>query len=327
MPNSATNAEDSCQYWPIAELGEGGMGKVYLAVNSGAELAALKVLPPERREDRRFAMRFQREIEIAARFDHPHVVRSKETGTLGDAPFLAMEYVDGINLLQLVNCCGPLSVPDACEITRQAALGIAHIHESGVIHRDVKPSNAMLTGQGLVKIVDLGLAIAIDDQAAHDELESTEQLVGSFDYIAPEQAHDSRTVNAAVDLYGLGATLYQLLTGAPPFDGTEFNTPIKKLMAAVTCQAPCVRERRTDVPAELATIIARLLAKNPEERLASATELAQALANFVEGSDLVSLATSAAARREGADSTANEPAFSTSNCRSSLTVDFETPVV
>jgi serine/threonine protein kinase len=265
------------------------MGVVYLCVESEANFVAIKTLPARRWNDSRAVARFIGEIDLARRFDHPNVVRSLDAGRAGGVPFLVMEYADGMDLARLSSCCGRLSIADACEIARQLALGLKHIHEQKVIHRDIKPSNAVLTRKGTVKILDVGLALAFNEGQMRERYSFSEQVVGSLDYMAPEQASNSRAVSPAVDLYGLGATLFQLLSGNPPFFGAEFNSPLKKFIAATTRQAPRVTEFRPDVPDQLASLVACLLAKNPADRVASACDLAAALYPFAEGSNLAQL--------------------------------------
>jgi serine/threonine protein kinase len=297
------------------------MGIVYLALQANTKFVAIKTLPDRRRSDARAIARFQREMELAMRFDHPNVVRAIDAGLTDGVPFLVMEYLDGIDLSKLLDCCGTLAIANACEIVRQMALGLENIHQCGAIHRDIKPANAMLTRQGEVKILDVGLALAADGVDPCDASTTSNHMVGSFDYMAPEQAKDSRAVDRTVDLYALGATLYQLLSGEPPFSGVEFNSPLKKLWALETRPAPSVSALRPDVPPELAALVARLLAKDPADRFGSGAELAAALAPHTVGSNLFSLIDEVQNRRTRQMS-ANRVARSTSSDGSSATVDF-----
>jgi serine/threonine protein kinase len=309
-------------YRLLSKIGEGGMGTVYKALHMTLQkVVALKVLADNQSSSRRAIARFRREMTATARFDHPNVIRATDAGHFEGVYFLIMEHIDGVSLSRLIDRCGPLSVANACEIVRQAALGLDHIHRCGAIHRDIKPANVMLTRHGQVKIIDMGLALVSDDAEAHCNLATSEELVGSFDYMAPEQARDSRAVNLAADLYGLGATLYQLLAGKPPFAGAEFSSPMQKLLAAAGRPAPPVNDGRRDVPAELAAIVARLLAKNPADRFASAAELAAAIAPFSAASDLVQLAALADSERRP-EKVTRQPASSTSNDLSSITIDY-----
>jgi serine/threonine protein kinase len=309
-------------YRLTSKIGEGGMGSVYRAVHATLEkVVALKVLTRNRARSRLAIARFQREIRTTARFDHPNVIWASDAGDIDGQHFLVMEHVDGLNLSQLVARCGPLSVANACEIVRQAALGLEHIHQCGAIHRDVKPANAMLTRQGQVKIIDLGLALSNGDDRDRDDCSDSQELVGSLDYIAPEQAHNSSAVSVAVDLYGLGATLFQLLSGKPPFAGADFDSPLKKLIAIAARPAPSVHEYRPEVPFELEKIVARLLAKDPGDRFASAAELAAAIAPYSMCSDLPGLATVAGARPSSQE-VVNNSTCSTSSCVSSITIDY-----
>jgi serine/threonine protein kinase len=309
-------------YKVIARLGEGGMGVVYLARDTEWRYVALKTLTVRRRCDRRAIERFEREIDLALQFDHPNVVRAIDAGYVGEVPYLVMEYLDGLDLSKLLECRGALAVADACEVARQMALGLEEIHQSGAIHRDIKPANAVLTRQGVVKIVDVGLALVAREVDECAWATTSAHVVGSFDYMAPEQASDSRAVDRSVDLYALGATLYQLLIGEPPFSGSEYNTPVKKLLARQSRPAPSVSARRPEVPSELAALVARLLATNPAERFQSAAPLAAALVPFTGGSSLPELIANTDANRPW-QAPMDRLASSTSSDGSSATVEFD----
>ena len=277
-------------YQLIRKLGEGGMGTVYKALHTRLNrVVALKVLPPDRMRDDVAVARFQREMRAAGTFDHPAIVRATDAGDLDGTHFLVMEYVEGLDASTLVERMGPLPIADACEIIRRAAEGLAHVHERGMIHRDVKPSNLMVTPAGQVKILDLGLALLQDQAHATHELTTVGQFLGTLDYMAPEQVDDSHEVDARADLYSLGASLYKLLTGSPPYAGEEYRSPLRKLKGLALLPVPPIRECRADVPPELAAIVEKMLAKEPESRFASAAEIATVLASFASGSSLKTL--------------------------------------
>lgn len=277
-------------YRLLKPLGSGGMGTVYQALHTKLNrVVAIKLLSPEKLTATARA-RFEREMQIIGQLEHPMIVRATDAGVVDGVPFLVMELVDGIDLERLLHRCGPLSVAAACTIIRQAALGLQHAFERGVIHRDLKPSNLMLgrapQGGWQVKILDLGLALFEEPALGADELTADGQLMGTVDYMAPEQGENTHAVDIRADIYSLGATLFKLLTGSPPLaDGTR-TTTLKKLAALTAIVPPDVRTLRPDVPAELAILIQRLLAKSPEQRPTRPVELAELLAPFAGAMDL-----------------------------------------
>jgi WD40 repeat protein len=221
------------------------------------------------------------------KLSHPNLVQATDAGEANDTPFLVMEYLDGVNVARVLDEAGPLPIAEACELARQAALGLAEIHAQGLVHRDVKPSNHKQTSAGVVKVLDLGLALLRESPAA--EATSSQTVLGSFDYMAPEQSDHPHGVTRAADLYGLGCTLYHLLTGGPPFPAPPYESPLQKLKAHATASPPDVRALRPDIPAALASLVGRLLAKDPRQRPHSAAEVAAALAPFAQSADLLHL--------------------------------------
>jgi eukaryotic-like serine/threonine-protein kinase len=211
-------------------IGRGGMGTVFRAVHTKLDkVVALKILSGKRWNDPAAVVRFEREMKAVGRLSHPHIVRATDAGDAGGIPFLVMELIDGDNLSALVRRSGPRPVAEAIAWVRQAAVGLEHAHRNGVIHRDVKPSNLMLDREGIVKVLDLGLALptaepAIDETAfgestgspGDSNLTSASHTVGTIDYMAPEQKRNAHRVDARADVYGLGCTLWYLLTGTPP---------------------------------------------------------------------------------------------------------------
>jgi serine/threonine protein kinase len=208
------------------------MGTVYRAVHTRLKKPfAIKVLHIDRTADPHAVARFQRELEAIGRLDHDNIGRATDAGEVGGLHFLVMELVDGIDLSRLIRHRGPLPIADACELARQAALGLQCAHERGLVHRDVKPSNLLLSAQGELKVLDLGLALLSHGRRASGELTATGQVMGTADYMAPEQWEASHSVDIRAEVYSLGCTLHTLLTGRPPFGGAEYDSVMKKMAA------------------------------------------------------------------------------------------------
>lgn len=290
------------EYVLLQKLGEGGMGTVYKALHTEMDrFVAIKVIRQDRLEGGWALSRFRREIKAVSRLDHPHIVRAYDARAVDETHFLVMEYVDGSNLNELAHRCAPVSVADACELVRQAALGLQCAHEHGLVHRDIKPSNLMLTRQGQVKVLDLGLA-RIRTAGHLGETTALGEVMGTPDYMAPEQTFDSHSVDIRADIYSLGCTLYGLLAGVPPFGGSLYPNALAKLDAHRTQPPPPMRSFRRDVPDGLLAVLDRMLAKEPQQRFATPTEVAVALERFARRSDLIRLA----ARAEGRSTEARD---------------------
>ena len=277
-------------YEVLERLGEGGLGVVYKARHTQLrKLVAIKLLRPDRTADAKADVRFRREIQAIGQLQHPHIVAATDAGEIHGAHFLVMELLDGQDLHEVVRSRGPLPVYEACDLIRQAALGLQHAHEQGLIHRDIKPSNLMLTKQGVVKVLDLGLArlnpttSAVEEIAANLEMGDatvTGAIVGTIDYMAPEQFTDRHHIDGRTDLYSLGCTLFFLLTGRAPF--REAGSDLwQRLAAHGTQPIPSIRQIRSDSPPALDQLLQRLLAKLPQDRFSSAAEVAAALESFV----------------------------------------------
>jgi serine/threonine protein kinase len=280
-------------YHILAPLGKGGMGTVYLArVARGAEgekgrqgeqteggsvpsspcpdVVALKVLSPRRaREEERMLLRFRREMELGKHLEHPNVTRTFDTGEVGGVNYIAMEYVPGQSLRQILAAGGPLAVPDAARIFAAVAAGLQHAHEKGLVHRDLKPANIMVTPEGQAKILDLGLALLLGETLPDDPsiVGGQGYILGTMDYIAPEQTMNATDVGPWSDVYALGCSLYHALTGVPPFPG---GTSKQKRHWHRTETPPPIDALNPAVPAEFARLVEQLMAKQPADRPASA---------------------------------------------------------
>jgi len=259
-------------------LGAGGMGEVYLAEHMlMGRRAAIKVLPGQRSEAPERLRRFLTEIRAQGRLGtHPNLAVAYDAGEHEGRVYLALEYVPGTDLQTKVAQSGSLPSDVALDCIRQTAAALAFAHKHGIVHRDIKPSNLMLTPQGQVKLLDLGLAqlAASESQATDATRTQAGLLLGTPDYIAPEQAQDASRADARSDLYSLGCTWYYLLTGRPPFAG---NSAIEKLRAHALEPPPCLLDSRPEVPPATAAMLEMLLAKRPEDRYQSADELSDDL--------------------------------------------------
>lgn len=280
------------QYRIISKLGSGGMGAVYKAFQPRLNrFVAIKMLPAGLLDNDIARQRFDRELKAAGKVLHPNIVTAFDAGQTGNTDYLVMELVEGFDLAQLERCVNPLPIAAVCELIRQASLGLAQVHQLGLVHRDIKPANLMLGPNGQVKILDLGLALLQQSMATESgaELTNTNQMMGTFDYMAPEQCVDSHAVDQRADVYALGATLFRLLTGSAPFAHRRSLTQVGRLSAKLLENPPSPSELRNDVPAALATLVERMLAREPEQRVASAAEVARLLAPFCRSADLEKL--------------------------------------
>jgi WD40 repeat protein len=263
------------RYRVVRLLGAGGMGAVYEAEHRVMQrLVALKVIKRACTADAAALGRFRREVRAAARLSHPNIVTTYDAEDAGETHFLVMEYVEGTDLGRLVRERGPLPVDRSCDYVRQAALGLQHAFEQGMVHRDLKPHNLMLTPDGRVKILDFGLACFASETASAAGVTGTGLVLGTVDYIAPEQADNAHEADIRADLYSLGCTLYHLLAGQPPF---PTGTPLQKVMAHVEKNPQPLTELRPDVPEELMLVLDRMMAKKPRDRYQTPAEVALAL--------------------------------------------------
>ncbi len=267
-------------YRILRSLGEGGMGKVFLAVREGTQLkVAIKVLPPKKAlEESQALQRFRREIELSQRVKHPNLARTFDFGEEDGVHFMVLEYVPGESLYHVVKGegGGPLRVPDASRFFLKVAGGLEAAHAAGLIHRDIKPSNIMITPDGDARILDLGLARATGEETA---LTRPNVVVGTLDYASPEQLVNATAVDRRSDLYSLGCTLYFTLAGRAPFEGGDIVYKIFK--QRMEDPEPLERVAR-GVPAAFAAIVRKLMAKNPDDRYSTCDELRADLARWTD---------------------------------------------
>jgi WD40 repeat protein/serine/threonine protein kinase len=267
------------RYRVVRLLGTGGMGTVYEAEHRVMRrLVALKVIKGAYTANAAALERFRREVRAAARLSHPNIVTTYDAEDAGETHFLVMEYVEGTDLGRLVQEGGPFLVYLACEYVRQAALGLQYAFEQGMVHRDLKPHNLMLTPDGRVKILDFGLARFAREAASAAGVTGTGLVLGTVDYIAPEQADNAHQADIRSDIYSLGCTLYHLLAGRPPF---PTGTALQKVMAHQNKDPQPLTELRDDLPEGLMLVLERMTAKDPRQRYQTPAEVALALAPFI----------------------------------------------
>jgi len=299
VPGAAPNQEpplnllDHARYQIEERIGAGGMGTVYKARHKLMEReVALKVIHSRLMERPAAIKRFRREVKAAARLTHPNIVTAYDAEQAGDLHFLVMEFVPGWSLAQVINDRGTLPIGEALDTVRQAALGLQHAHEQGMVHRDIKPANLMVVSghdkdtshpspptphqstTRQIKILDFGLARLMSELEPAGALTEDGSIMGTPDYMAPEQSHDSHQADIRADIYSLGCTLYHLLAGQPPF---PTGTILQKLIAHQTLQARPLGELRPEVPVEVVRVVERMMAKDPVQRYQTPVDVAQAL--------------------------------------------------
>jgi serine/threonine protein kinase len=277
-------------YRILDRVGKGRMAGVYKAVDSRGQVFALKVLPPSKTIDTEAFGRFRREAHLAIRLRHPSIVRTFGLGAMNDVHFIVMEFLDGETLQTILETRSTLPPVEVARIGFLAALGLQHLHEHGFVHRDLTPANLMLipapaagqnTLRSLVKILDIGLGRRLHDPANTEPtqgLTNEEDILGSRDYLAPEQARDARKADVRSDIYSLGCGLYHALAGKPPF--ADKNAVRQILRHAHEQQVP-LPEVDPTVPEPLDSIITTMMAKEPAQRYQTPAELAKVLQGFL----------------------------------------------
>src|SRR5262245_10883556 len=268
------------KYKLLERIGFGGMGQVFLCEHMYMRRrVAIKVLPPAKAEEPAALGRFYREARAAAALDHPNIVRTHDIDQDGNLHFLVMEYVDGSSFLEIIRKIGPMAIDRACHYIWQSVQGLVHAFRVGVIHRDIKPGNILIDRTGVAKILDMGLArfYHTDDDMLTKKYDE-KSVLGTADYVAPEQTVNSHDVDVRADIYSLGATFYFLLAGHPPFPE---GTVSQKLIAHQTKQPVPIDRLRPEVPPELALVVRRMMAKSITERFQTPAQVYEALKPFV----------------------------------------------
>ena len=286
------------KYKLLGHLGSGGMSSVYLAQHKISEqLRAIKVLPRKKVADKSYLDRFYLEARAAASLNHPNVVRIYDICNESDTHYMVMEYVDGDDLYEIVTADGAIGIEDAARYTAQACEGLSHAHGRSLVHRDIKPANLLRTNDGDIKILDLGLALVNQDDSESLTLLYNDKVMGTADYLSPEQAVNSHEVDYRADIYSLGCTLYYMLTGHPPF---PTGTLAQRIAMHQTKEPADIRESRPECPAALVEVCNKMMRKDPEERYHDCQEVKAALTQLLESGALV--AQPAAVATVGGDS-------------------------
>jgi serine/threonine protein kinase/putative intracellular protease/amidase len=272
------------RYEVIRELGRGGMGAVYLARHKVMNrLVALKLIRPDLTRNQKIVERFMKEVHVSAQQSHPNIVTAFDAQRDADSLFLVMEYVEGINLHDWIRKNGPLSIRQACHFALQIAQGLEHARRRALVHRDIKPKNLIVARNGRIKILDFGLATLHDTEKANEtrELTQTGVVMGSPDFISPEQASDAKKADSRSDIYSLGCTLYFMLSGRVPF---EYNSVAEKIGAHLHVPPPDPRTVRPDIPDDLAQYTLQMMAKSVDQRPQSYVEIMNFLRNYAKQS-------------------------------------------
>lgn len=283
------------RYVILDRIGSGSMGRVFKAHHMMMDrVVALKIIAPEISSNQRVGARFQREMKLVGRLDHPNVVRAYDADQLNNILYIVMEYVQGQSLGQRLKK-GPIPPLEMIDYAAQAALGLAHAHEQGIVHRDVKPSNILLADDKKVKILDLGLGVLMEADTSATFATADGIAVGTVDYMSPEQAC-GRDVDGRSDIYSLGCSTYHLLTGKLPFPG---DSPIERLGKRISGRHTPITDHLPDLPSSVIQVLDKLMAPKPHERYADAAEAAKALQSLIKPKSRASVAQSASASAGG----------------------------
>lgn len=262
-------------YVLLDKLGQGGMGMVFKAEHRVMKrIVALKTLSPEITKSPELVARFRREVQVAARLDHPNIVTAFDAAQDGETHYLVMQFVQGEDLSDRVRREGVLPLSAALDVLTQAATGLGYAHEQGVIHRDIKPSNLLVDENGIVRVLDMGLARLEAIEETSSDLTGSGAVMGTIDYMSPEQAENTRQADARSDIYSLGCTLFYLLVGRPPFQG---NTVVQRILAHRDAEIPSLREFCQEGTADINQLFQKMVAKQPADRFQTMTEVVAAL--------------------------------------------------
>jgi eukaryotic-like serine/threonine-protein kinase len=265
------------RYIILDRIGSGSMGRVYRAHHQMMDrVVALKIIAPEIASNDRVVARFQREMKLVGRLDHPNVVRAYDADQIHKILYIVMEFVSGRSLAERLKK-GPIPPAEMIDYAAQVALGLAHAHEQGIVHRDIKPSNILITDERKIKVLDLGLGVLMDADGSSTFATADGIAVGTVDYMSPEQAC-GRDVDGRSDLYGLGCSMYHLMTGKLPFPGVS---PIERLGKRISGRHVPITEHLPDLPSHFFRLLDKLLAHKPHERYATAAEAAEALQGLI----------------------------------------------
>ena len=292
-------------YRLLNPIGRGGMGHVFRGLNSKTkDVVAVKVMVKKLTGNQALVSRFRREIRANARLNCPHIVKSLDAGRVGKTDFMVMEFVNGDQVDRIANRLGRLPAGLACEIVRQIAVGLQHAHEHQMVHRDIKPGNMMVhwldSEEGVVKLMDMGLVLLTSDDPDEKTVTRAGQVMGTPDYMSPEQGWDTTQVDIRSDIYSLGCTLFRLLSGSVPFTGTN---PLQVLSQRLQRDAPSVKTVCEDISDDVAAIVSKMTARDPDSRYQTPNDVAAALAPHCE--PLNKSAMKAAARKSNQDFTLN----------------------
>jgi serine/threonine protein kinase len=268
------------QYELGVRIGGGGMGTVFSARHRHLDrLFAIKFVSAAISSQADAQLRFEQETRALGQLQHPQIVNAVDAGCVNGIKFLVTEFIDGEDLARLVMRRGALAPAEACELIRQAALGLACLHAAGFVHRDIKPSNLIVNRDGVVKILDFGL---VQGGEVDHQLTDAGQAMGTWDFLAPEQAQDASQVDHLCDIYSLGCTLLYLLSGRAPFDDDRYTTPAAKLKGHLFDIPSALAQPPADIPKNLLELLGQMLAKSPSRRIRSADEVATKLSPFVQ---------------------------------------------
>lgn len=307
-PVASGKIEQVGPYIVEREIGRGAMGTVYLAKHENlGRSVAVKILPPELAGNTDRLKRFQREMVAIGCLEHENIVLATDAGHADGFFYIAMQFIDGMDLDQILEKHNRLEVATACEIIRQAANGLQHIHEHKLVHRDIKASNIAITSDGTAKVLDLGIARLRRDETDESSLTSDQATLGTPDYMAPEQIRGARDVDIRADIYSLGCTLYKLISGHAPFDGPDYETGAAKMVAHVSDDPRPLNELCPELDSNLSELVRRMMSKSPDDRPATPSLVADELAEWSDATGLRQLASGGASPQSPIDTPTSRP--------------------